>query len=372
MNIAYIANPNSVHDAKWINHFAKANNVIVLSSLQKDLESSLEAKIPVFPFLPGVFPYRNPFKKKKLIKKIKAIIEEYNISIIHSMYAYPNALWASEIKFKNHIVTTRGSDILIDYQNFRQPSLRYFIPYTIYKRKIESALNNAKFITSTSERQQKVITDFIKKPQKLRLIRTGVDSEYFLHKYENSSNKVKENVIFSLRGIAPNYRTLEIIEAFNIIVKDFNQNLNLFLASYPCDNNYLALVKEKIEKLTLTTQVKILPKLSQNEMIQVYKDTTIVVSIPKSDGTPVSLVEAMILKKPIVMNKGNYDSDLFNKDTIWQIEGETKSSIANMMRQAIEQSKSSSKIDKAFKAALENADLNVSLKKVESLYKNCL
>ncbi len=375
MNILYFANPNSVHDAKWINHFAIENEVIVISHTTKNETSSLLNKIEVLDFLPSIFPYKNPFQQVHILKKLKKIIKDKKIDIIHTMYVYPNAFWAYKLKFNRHIITTRGSDILVDYnQKFCFPKLRERFAFFAYKRLFENALNHAIYITSTSEKQQKVIQTFIKNSSKLQLIRTGVDID-FLKKLMPMPNKKSSITLFSIRGIKEIYNIDLIINAFELILKAVqNVEVKLKLASFPCDQRYLDKIKSQITELGLQKKCEILPFLNRENMALQLANADIIISVPKSDGTPVSLLEAMIAKKPIIMNDLEYDQDLFNNDTIWQIQKanaikikEEVLSLLQISQQEIEQ-----KTSLAQSNVERYADLKKSLIKVKALYDRML
>lgn len=367
MTIAYIANPNSVHDAKWINFFSEKYTVLVLSSLEKDPNAPLKESIPVYRIFPGFYPYRNWRQKKNVIRAFKKIIQEQKVDIIHSMYAYPNAIWANEAGFKNHIVTTRGSDMLIDYQNFSKPALRHWLPYSIIKRKMKNALQRATFITSTSTKQQEVLRAFIIESDKLKLIRTGVDYSYFQDKYDSLERTTSTFSILSVRGMTALYNIDLIVDAFQLFLEKSSVKADLFLANYPSDPDYLQQIQLKIKKLHLEEYVQILPQLTQDAMIQQYKNSDLVISIPSSDGTPVSLIECMMLRKPILMNAGNYDSNLFNNETIWQLDSITPSSISNALIDLMNL-ETSDKLEIARTRALQSANLANSLHEIDTLY----
>ena len=188
--IAYIANPVSIHDCKWINIFAKKYNVIVISSEYNNKETKLNNNIKVYDILPSIFPLKDVYKRYKILRKLKMILRKEKVDIVHSMYAFPNSFWVYLSGFKNHIITTRGSDILVDYKSmFVAKSLKQRVINYYYKKLFRKTFNNAIYITSTSEKQKKLIETFVNNKDKLRVIRTGIDIEQITKYFDNLEKK---------------------------------------------------------------------------------------------------------------------------------------------------------------------------------------
>ncbi len=291
------------------------------------------------------------------------------------MYAVPNALWGDSVSSSNHIITTRGSDILIDYaETFHSPkSLKEKFSFWIMRRRIGSSLNNATFITSTSLKQKREIEKIVYNKEKLHLIRTGVDRSAFRIN-ESGFKKEDKFVIFSPRSMKPIYNIELLIRGVATFVEN-SRNSNLDVELRIIDDvpgsSYSKRVRNLIKNENFDTFTKVLPKLSLNEMKENYGECNLVVMIPKSDGTPVSAIEAMLLKKPLLMGALDYDDDLFNEKTVWQIKDFTEKSIRNEIIEINEHRNiQENKVENAFQLALENASLQNSLSKIENLYIN--
>ena len=152
MRIAYIANADSIHCHKWITYFAQNNDVILIcfeDQQNLDLYKTF-SNITIYSILPKSYPLRKLWLRSRILKQLKDILKKHSIQIVHSMYAVPNAFWAYHLNFKNHIITTRGSDMLVDYsKTFQTPkNLNEKITYYFLKRLIKNSCNAAKYITS--------------------------------------------------------------------------------------------------------------------------------------------------------------------------------------------------------------------------------
>src|SRR5690606_31958261 len=101
-------------------------------------------------------------KTIKTAYRIRSIIKQYNIDVIHILYAEPNALWANfKFLFKTPLIlTTRGTDILKTIADFSiSKRLIGKISFFLYRR----AFNNFDQITSTSENQKRLIESWVPK-----------------------------------------------------------------------------------------------------------------------------------------------------------------------------------------------------------------
>lgn len=364
--IAYIANPCSIHDCKWINRISETNEVIVITYPFDKTKSLLNNNIDVYTILPSTYPHKNIFTKIKVKSVLRKLINKENIDIIHTMYPYPNSFWVNDIKFKPHVITTRGSDILVDYKNLKknQNNLNNYLLL-----KYESTLKNASFITSTSVKQQKVISTIFPQ-QKTEVIPTGIDVDLYVKSSKiNDVTSLKKEVfvLFSPRSMKPIYNIDLIIDAFKIFVSVANNARLTLIDDFP-DSEYSTLIKNKIKELALNDNVDILSKQTQNDIIKQYLKSSIVISVPKSDGTPNSLLEAMLLKTPIISNQSISDNPLF--DTILKIKENTPEALSLEMKNLFMNNQSDEYLNNNKEIVVQKASLNSSVKKIKQIYQS--
>jgi len=100
----------------------------------------------------------------------------------------------------------------------------------------------------------------------------------------------KENIIYSNRGHKSLYRIKEVIEGFNRFSASQKEDWRLIVAGHSSETEEL---KSLVKKLELTNQVEFVGFLSALENAKWYGRSKVFVSIPESDGTAVSLLEAM-------------------------------------------------------------------------------
>jgi glycosyltransferase involved in cell wall biosynthesis len=376
MNIAFFADINDNHNQKWIEQIAQYHSVIVFCEQHNKIKNEsflTKTNIQLYTILPSTFSIKHIFFKDTVVEQIKTILTEKNIHIIHSIYAIPYSLWAGLVENHNHIITTYGSDMLIDYkQNWKNPtSLKQSISFYLLRRAIRKTFNKAQIISATSTEQLNVIREFTKDHSKLYITRTGVDCERFENSFNKSIRNSKEFVLLSNRAMRPLYNIDMIVDAFVLLKKSTqSQIFKLVLLNYNTDEHYLELIKNKIESNNLKSEIEIINDLPFDDLVQCYKNSDIVIMIPKSDGTPVSGVETLVSKKPLIMGALKYDSDLFNSDTIWQLENNSAESLCQKIIEILNCPIEiiNNKTEIGYTVAIKNASLKSEITKIEQFY----
>lgn len=372
MNIAFFANPLDNHDCKWINSLTNSHNThIICRPYSRDAKSYVShTSVQIHEILPALFPYNNPFEVLRLKKRLRRFLRDYEIDVVHSMYAYPNAIFADLSGEVNHIITTRGSDILVDYKKFTNPrGAKEKIIFSIIARRMRKAFNSAKFITSTSIGQQNELKKIVKSPNKSLLVRTGIDTNA-IDKIE--FQKVLETgvKIFSPRSMKPIYNIELIVDGFADFVTNRDGTHELILIDDFPESEYSQSIKKRIKESQINHCVKLLPPLSFEEMMEEYYNSDIVIMTPKSDGTPNSALEAMYLKKPVVLGDLPYDKDLFNDQTIWQLKENTFTEVNAAFTEILKEhhDQKSVRLENAHNIVKDNAALISALERINQLY----
>jgi glycosyltransferase involved in cell wall biosynthesis len=314
MNILVIGNISSIHDEKWITFLAKNsehNFFITQEKLNTPLNTSQIKNYQSFGV--NILPNLPSFSILKFWKsligwvKIKQWVKKYKIDCVHVIFPTPHIFW---VQFLNLplLVSTRGSDVLVVAKDlilnksFKNKLLLFLFNYNLKK---------SKFITCTSELQQKFLEENFKYTQhKITIVRTGIDVD-FVDTVITPQIIKNEIRIFSPRFFVPIYNLETIISAINILPERFLNKIHLQLVEGKnIDEKY----KLKILKLLQNVQFKfsIAKYFDKKELIEEYKKSDLVIMVPHSDGTPNSALETMLCKKPLIMSDLNYQSPLFN------------------------------------------------------------
>ncbi|OYT14965.1 MAG: hypothetical protein B7C24_15555 [Bacteroidetes bacterium 4572_77] len=143
-------------------------------------------------------------------------------------------------------------------------------------------LSKADFITSDSNYMSSVIKKI--KHKQVLTFTFGLDR---LPEYKE--NRKDENLYFSNRMLSENYNIDQVLENFALIYQE-NPNAQL-LISHKGEEE--ANLKALCGKLEIHKAVKFLGFLKEQEQIDLYQKAACYFSLPTSDSTSVSLLEAM-------------------------------------------------------------------------------
>jgi glycosyltransferase involved in cell wall biosynthesis len=266
MKVLHIGS-NSVHIFRFIEAFKKED---VQHYFLSD-ESGDNTIINVQKSYTLDFHSINPFVIYKNLKKLKQLLSDVQPNIVHIHQVTRMAFWVSKVIAKQNIpsvLTAWGSDVLVmPYKNF------------IYKYLVKNTLKNASEITADAT----VMIDSMNKlvPNlKYHLVQYGIEPIIALE---------KEKIIYSNRLHEPLYRIDEIVNMFHDFLKN-HRGWQLKIAGLGSETEQL---KEKVKKLDIEKNVQFLGWLNNEENRKNYQTAMIYVSIPKSDGTSVSLMESM-------------------------------------------------------------------------------
>lgn len=301
MNILYIADSSSWHNAKWTEFFAEKGHKVVLFSdykpyykkikFHKDIniiesEPFLKTKNRHFNKLNSIFKYKYEIEK---------IIKDEEINIIHTVALYYGFLSTFLNTNLPIIYTTQGSEILIRSQN------NFF-----YKYMAKRVFNSVDIVTNDSKTIQNAAFKLGAKYENNYIIQNGVDLKVFNTKVENiRSTKLMIDddtfLIYSPRGFIPLYNIIDIIEALNLLK---NENIKFkCMFAFAFGEEYLEKYKALITKYGLEDYVIWNGYLEHIDMAKYYFSANITLSVPSSDSSPKSVYESMACGTPVIVSE---------------------------------------------------------------------
>jgi len=288
------------------------------------------------------FSLKNPFKVYTSIKRMRYIMKEFAPSIIHvhqaAAYSYITA--KANLTQLPLVVTAWGSDVLIlPHRNF------------MYRHIVKFSLRKADYLTADAH----YMADEIKKM---------VNKEVLVANFgiENTEEEIpdKKKVIYSNRLHNPLYRVDQIIIGFAEFYKR-NKEWKLIIGANGSETETL---KKLASSLLPPTAYEFIGFVSQEINKQWYLDSKIWISYPESDGTAISLLEAMGYGCIPVT------SDLpANRE--WIKEGENGQIVTNKIEKSMElaaQMNSTTVQNLNKNIILQQATKRVNKKKFETLY----
>jgi glycosyltransferase involved in cell wall biosynthesis len=267
MRICYIANSASSHTEKWVSCFVNLGyEVHVISHSDNKLKGATVHYIN--------YSIKNFIFK---VKEVHKLIKEINPDILHAHQANTCGLYAVTYNAKNTIVSAWGSDVLLSPER----SL-------IMKKIVKYVLKKATFITSDSYYMSEKIIELGGNKEKIFTFPMGIedDLEGTRHEYDVNDSTLR---IISTRRLEALYNIDIVIKGFHEALKE-NHRLSLTIAADGTDSLRL---KELVKDLSIADKVNFTGRYDLKQLGNMLSEHDVFISIPKSDSTSVSLLEAM-------------------------------------------------------------------------------
>ena len=282
--ICFIGWANHVHLERWAGYFAtQGHEVSVISFTEK-------GRYPqgVRQYVVGL----NGRGLRWIELKLRWLLYRIKPEIVHVHWAHfavpVRKAWSGPL-----VVTAWGSDIykreVFDDDQWRALAL---------------ALSQSQLVTCDSEDMAHAICAELRVPSRIvQVIQWGVDTAVFSPDGDNLRAKlglVDQEVVLSPRNFTPLYNQDRILAAFAMLQKR-RPKAFLLMKNYGGDPEVIAAIQRDIEVRGLQDRVRILDTMRYEEMPALYRTADVTVSIPSSDATPMSLLEAMASGSPVVV-----------------------------------------------------------------------
>lgn len=163
---------------------------------------------------------------------------------------------------------------------------------------MSSAVRATDFITCDSDDLAQTICGSLGVPaSNVEVIQWGVDTQHF--HFTGRDNDLARTlglgdrpVVFSPRNFTPLYNQETIVRAFRR-VQDSRPDAMLVFKYHNGDMSYRNKILALVDELGLRDSVRVVETIPYERMPDLYSMARVVVSVPFSDGTPMSLLEAM-------------------------------------------------------------------------------
>lgn len=324
--ILYFADPNSVHDIKWISFFASEGQIKCyllprLSHYNSFMNSGIKKKTisdadnfqilsPINDF--SIVRFYRTLYDAYLIRRI--ILKE-KIDVIHILYSEPNALWCL-LKFIFSIpmiITTRGTDVLKTIpESFEKKDILNRVVAWAYKL----AFKQADWVSTTSETQVKSIVHFSGRRSRMSIIRTGVDIKR-LQEDTSLHFPLRDSSPFLLfpRQIKPLYNHEFSLAALDLLPARIKEKYKVVFVGKNAGDMLYQERLEKIMNQQKEMKIEFIEEQDFGAICELYKRAALVIMTPRSDGSPVSAMEALICGSKLILGPLEYDSEVFSKAT---------------------------------------------------------
>ena len=311
MRICYLADGRYIHTHRWMRYFSNQGHETFLFSFAPVTPENIEAVEKAGgKYLGELSPFylKRWWRTAAQLRRLRRFLREKKIDVLHSHFVGANTWYGALSRFHPNVITVMGGDIL--GENWKPGDIRerWLTPF---------ALRNADLITCWSNKLIEIVRRYSGPDVPIEVVHGGVDLERFSsdgskpqYLLDRLNLPRDARVILSPRLMRPLYNLDKIASAADAICTAVPQAYFVF-AVLPVSTveEYEAKVREILARGTARDRVRFVGAISHDEMPDYYRLADVTVSIPSSDGTPMSVLESMACGTPVLVSRiPNYDA----------------------------------------------------------------
>ena len=305
MKIALLYKANNLHLINRAKLFtSEGHKVYYFGFLPKErvsdenLSGLYRINIPEFPFFP------DKLYKLNLLYRVLWIYQhakEFSFDVLYIQgagYGFLSILFPKKVVILEHM----GSDVIILAS---KSYLRRFI-YRLGYRNIDAVVQDSRLA------QIKGI-EYGAPEHNNFIINVGIDHSVFNNNIEKGVAKLRfgiekdTKVIFSPRSINKLYNIDIIVAAIPLVIKEY-ADVRFVFSAHALDQEYFDLIMKNDYK----DYIIIAGSLDNNvELPYMYADSDMVLSVPSSDSSPLTVYEAMACHIPVIVSDIDWYKDNF-------------------------------------------------------------
>ena len=336
MRICYLADGRYVHTHRWMRYFGSRGHQTFLLTFAPMTEAHIEAVGAAGgKYLGELTPFhlKRSWRTVAQVRRLRRLLREHKINVVHSHFVGVNSWYGALSRFHPAIITVMGGDILgEDWEPGPDIRERWLTPF---------ALRNADLITCWSQNLISVVRRFSGPEVPIEVVHGGVDLERFKPSGSRPQYLLDQlnlprdaRVILSPRLMRPLYNLDKIAAAAESVCTAVAQAYFIFaVLPVATDESYEAKVRDILSSGAAKDRVRFVGAISHEEMPDYYRLADVTVSIPSSDGTPMSVLESMACGTPVLVSRiPNYDRQYIeDQKTVMMVDQKNSGAVATAL-----------------------------------------
>ena len=377
MRICYFADGRSVHTKRWISFFVgRGYEMHLISFKPMDAEQAAEMEeigVRCHGHV-GDFHLKKFWLTLKDLQKVRRVLKKEKIDILHSHFLGANTWFATVSLFRPHIITVMGGDVKGEtWQPNGNIQERMLTPM---------ALEKADVVTVWSNNIGKIVERYRTKTPAFEWVHGGIDLRKFTPapkpKYllERLGIPETSRVVFSPRLVRRLYNIDQIARAAGLVCDKLPDTY--FIIALPTiilDEEYTAEIKNVFAGNAARDRVRFVSTIPHHEIADYFRLADVTVSVPSTDGTPMSVLESMACGTPAVIGDlADYDADYFeNEKTVLTAQVNNPQSIAEAVLRYLNEPDFAARLaEEALRRVLESGSYEFQMSKMEQIYRRLL
>ncbi|MCC7158976.1 MAG: glycosyltransferase, partial [Ignavibacteria bacterium] len=299
----YVSSNGGIHDYRFLKKLTEDHEVLFLFYASGEIIPEID-KLPHL----QIICKKPAFRSMPLLSEIwhfKRAVKEFQPDIIHTGYVWQTGILAALAGFHPHLSMPWGSDILVE------PDKSFVV-----KRIVNKVMKTCDHVQCDAEFvKQKIVNDYGLKPDMITVFPWGIDLSMFKMndrvgaRKELNINPEKFVIIFN-RHLEPIYGVNYLLEAY----KNFSAGKEDVLLLMISDGSQKVSVLKFISDNELEQKVTILGRVPNCELPALLSAADVYCSPSLSDGTSLSLLEAMACGLGLVVTDVPAIMEWVNKD----------------------------------------------------------
>lgn len=303
MRICYIADGRSIHFHRWLKFFAEAGHEMSFISYQPVEDAhveKIERSGAAYLGAVGQFHLKRFWHTARDLRWLRRTLRRNSVDVVHCHFLGVNTWYAALSGFRPLAITVMGGGDVCG-PGWRPQGRRERLLTPL-------ALRRADLVTSWSPLMAEVVRPFCREETPVEVVIGGVMLEVFhpgprpAYLRERWGIPETARVVFSPRLMRPLSNIHQIAEAAaRVCAEDPDAYFLFAYPTYTSDAEYEARVREIIAAGAAAGRARFIGAIPHQEMADHYRLADVTVSIPGTDGTPMSALESMACGTPVVV-----------------------------------------------------------------------
>lgn len=375
MRILGLVDVRCVHIPKWANYFAKRGHRIHLVSFSPLTPTLVQAFDPAITFETWTIPtlhLKRPWLTARTIWRLRQTVRRARPDFVNVHFLGHAAWYAALSGLRPLVVTVMGGDLV--GCEFRPATRRerYLTPFT---------LRRSDLAVCWSRNLLRIVSPMLRTGAVGDVVVGGVDLDVFgpggaPALRESLGLEPDDFVILSPRIFRPLYNIDIVVKAFASVLRRLPRARLLLVKHHAVlSPEYTQQIEGLLDELAVRQSTRLISEIPNAEMPRYYRAADCTVSIPDTDGTPMTVLESMACGTPvIVQDLPEYDPSLFvDEETVLKVPPRDSEALGRaMFRLAFEPAVRDTLRRRGPAVATAHASYHSEMARLERLYRDVL
>ena len=372
LTILGIADADYVHTHKWANHFAGAGHHVHLLSFRPvtaQSRAALHAEVDVAPWVLPTLHLKRPWITLAALARLKALERRTRPDLVHVHYLGHAAWYAALARMRPLVISIMGGDLRGTVWQPSSNRERVLTPF---------ALRHTDLVLCWSRGLARCARPLLRPGTRTGIVVGGIDLKQFSRITDTTPVRralgvaPDEFLVFSPRLFWPHYNIETIVRAMPLVLAILPR-ARLLLCKHRAEvhPDHEAAIERLIDELGVRHAIRCVPSIPNAEMPRYYSAADCTVSIPRTDGTPMTVMESAACGTPtIVLDLEDYDREvLVHGRTVIRISRPEARTLADAILVLATDQRIHGEISRDGRAMAErHADYHAEMGRLERLY----